>query len=310
MDPPSVSHLDVNNASSRNLNAPSTRRASVPSSRGSFLNLGRSQAAAQSSSNAQPTFNGRPNSPLTPIPAGQRSTLPTTLASPTTAKSRHRVRPLTDPANRPWTQARIDKERQDWWDTRVTGSQEIWACLHRAVEYLQQGDVATAQGLLDAQECTCPNGQIWSGVYDDTGVLYKIPEWLIIEPAGLVDEEDESATTTTEGHNREVTTPGTETNPTASSTHDQASELDDAEFTVRARISTTATDVRIKVRRREAITSIYEKLRTKAQLNPDDRIVLVYGGRQYQDHETLESNAYWGFENEYVLSALVVTKEP
>jgi hypothetical protein len=45
-------------------------------------------------------------------------------------------------------------------------------------------------------------------------------------------------------------------------------------------------------------------------LNPDDRIILVYGGRQYQDRETLESNAYWSFENDYILSALVVTKEP
>jgi hypothetical protein len=164
----------------------------------------------------------------------------------------------------------------------VTGSQEIWACLHRAVEYLQQGDIATAQGLLDAQECTCPNGQIWNGVYDDTGVLYKIPEWLIIEPTGLVDEEDESATTTTEGHNREVTTPGMETNPTASSTHDQASELDDAEFTVRARISTTATDVRIKVRRRETITSIYEKLRTKAQV----RVQIYHELSHYQHNQS------------------------
>jgi hypothetical protein len=253
LDPPPL--LNPTDASSRNLNAPSSRHASVPSSRGSFLDLGRPQAAAQSSSNAQPASNDRPNNPLTPIPAYQRSTLPNTLASPTTAKSRHRVRPLTDSANLTWSRSRLDKERKDWWDTRVTGSQEVWSTLRVVVDYLQRGEIETAQGLLDAQECTCPDGQLWKGVYDDTGVIYKIPEWVVIEPSGLV-EEDEAAEIPTRARNE----------ASNASDHDQDLGLDDTEFVVRARISTTAGDVRVQVRRRETIASIREKLKTQAKV--------------------------------------------
>ncbi|XPS97989.1 hypothetical protein M3J09_007205 [Ascochyta lentis] len=295
VDPPPVAHLDASNSSSRNLNAPPSRQASVPSSRGSFLNLGRSHAAASSSSNPQPAANVRPNQALTPIPTDQRSTLPNTLASPTTAKSRHRVKPLTDSSSQAWTQERLDKERADWWDTRVTGSLEVWACLRVATEALQTGDVATAQGLLDAQGCTCPNGQLWSGVYDDRGILYKVPEWLIIEPAGIVEEDmlasaAENKTDVADGLDEQVLGP-------------------DQDFVVRVRVSSTSQDFRVSVRRRETIASIREKLKTQAQLDPDERIRIAYGGRIYADHEILETNGFWNYENDYTLTCFVGPKD-
>ncbi|UPX10857.1 uncharacterized protein EKO05_0001494 [Ascochyta rabiei] len=293
--PPPVAHLNVSNSSSRNLNAPSSRQASVPSSRGSLRNLGRSHVAASSSSNAQPAANVRPNQALTPIPADQRSTLPNTLASPTTAKSRNRVKPLTGPSSQAWTQRRLDKERADWWDTRVTGSSEVWACLRVASEALQTGDVATAQGLLDALGCTCPNGQLWGGVYDDRGTLYKVPEWLIIEPAGLV-EEDMLASAVED--NTDV----------ADAVDEQALGLDQ-DFVVRVRISSTSQDFRISVWRRETIASIREKLKTQAQLDPDERIRIAYGGRIYADHEILETNGFWNYENDYILTCYVGPKD-
>lgn len=211
------------------------------------MNLGRPQAATSSSSNA------RPNRNLTPIPADQRSTLPNTLASPTTAKSRHRIKPLTDSSSQAWTQTRLNKERADWWDTRVTGSPEVWACLRIATEALQQGDIATAQTLLDAQECTCPDGQLWGNIYDHGGNHYKIPEWLIIQPDGIVEEEDLMASETDDK------------TAVAESANDQDFGPD-SDYVVRARLSSTAQDVRIPVRRRETIASIREKLKTQAHV--------------------------------------------
>jgi hypothetical protein len=35
-------------------------------------------------------------------------------------------------------------------------------------------------------------------------------------------------------------------------------------------------------------------------------IRLVYGGRVYQDHETLESHSFWDYANDYVLNVLVL----
>ncbi|KAF1364829.1 hypothetical protein EJ07DRAFT_171809 [Lizonia empirigonia] len=295
VDPP-VAHLDASNSSSRNLNAPSLRPASAPSSRASFRNLGRSQAAASSSSNAQPASDLRPNRNLTPIPADQRSTLPNTLASSTTAKSRHRVKPLTDSSSQAWTQRRLDQERKDWWDTRVTGSPEVWACLRFATEALQKGDVATAQGLLNAQECTCPDGQLWSAVYDDRGILYKIPEWLIIEPAGLVEEDETVAS-------------GTDDKTAVADAADDEALGPDLEYLVRARISSTSQDFQIPVRRRETIASIRETLKTQAKLDMDSKLRLIYGGRMYADHEILDTNGFWKYENDYVLTCYVIPKD-
>ena len=243
-DPHTVTHLDV---SSRNLNAPSSRHTSVPSSQGSVL--ARPPAAGPSSPSTRPTSSARPNQPLTPIPVEQHSALPNTLASPTTAKSRHRVKPLTDSSSQAWTRARLRKERRDWWDTRVTGDTQVWRCLQAATEALQEGDIVTAQGLLDAQGCTCPTGQLWTKVYDDRGNEYKVPEWLVIEPAGIVEEEDIPASEDKIGG---------------------AVAVDDSEpdrkFVVRVRVSERTQDLLVTVRRRETVASIREKLKTQAQV--------------------------------------------
>jgi hypothetical protein len=41
------------------------------------------------------------------------------------------------------------------------------------------------------------------------------------------------------------------------------------------------------------------------QLDPALVVRLAYGGRVYQDNETLESQPYWDFANNFILTALV-----
>jgi hypothetical protein len=36
------------------------------------------------------------------------------------------------------------------------------------------------------------------------------------------------------------------------------------------------------------------------------RVRLVYGGRIYQDRETLEAHQFWDFANDYLINALVL----
>ena len=60
----------------------------------------------------------------------------------------------------------------------MAGQVEVWAAVRLIVQLLQRGEVGEAQGLLDASECTCPNGEIWRGVYDEGGEYYKVPEWV------------------------------------------------------------------------------------------------------------------------------------
>ncbi|RAR07041.1 ubiquitin domain-containing protein [Stemphylium lycopersici] len=266
------------NSSSRNITAPSPRPSSIPSPRASHASQGNLQPS-RSPHNA----NDRPNTPLKPLPATQRSRLPSTLASPA-AKTSSRVKPLTDSTNLTWTRSRLEKEREDWWDTQVTGSQEIWAAIRLAAQYLQAGELQEAQTMLDATGCTCPTGLLWKGVYDPTGVQYKMPEWVVVEPEGLAEDEDV--------HDKSVAGPADD---------EALGEL----VRVRLRTSHDSKDVSLEIRSRDMAAAIAEKLKAHTKLDSSTKIRLVYGGRVYQEHETLESQPYWDFANNFILTALV-----
>jgi hypothetical protein len=186
----------------------------------------------------------------------QRSKLPNALASPTATNRGGRVKPLTDSTNVTWTRARLDKERNDWWDTQVTGSQEVWGAVRLAAQSLQIGKLKDAQQWLETMECTCPTGCLWKGVYDSTGVLYKVPEWLIVEPDGLVAEEADAGLTSGPAG--------------VAAANDGAQEDEDEEedepVAVRVRVSRNGRDVVLKLRRREQVTSIVEKLKQQAEV--------------------------------------------
>jgi hypothetical protein len=130
----------------------------------------------------------------------------------------------------------------------------VWQCLKAATEALQEGDLATAQTLLDVQGCTCPSGQLWSRVYDDRGAEYKVPEWLVIEPAGIVEGEEASVI--------------------EDKTND-ATAFDEAalgcEFVIRVRFSSLAPDLKMEVREREIIASIREKCKVLAKVCLSER---------------------------------------
>ncbi|KAH4002053.1 hypothetical protein HBI26_036790 [Parastagonospora nodorum] len=265
-------------SSSRNITAPSTRPGSSQSPRASHGNftpaVGRQDPV------------DRPNTPLTAIPMFQRAKLPNALASPGRAK------PLTDSTNQTWTRSRLDKERNDWWDTQVTGSQEVWGAIRLAAQSLQAGKLRDAQGWLETLECTCPTGCLWKGVYDSTGVLYKVPEWLIVEPEGLVPEE-------TEEDDQGGPAGGVD------ETQDDDDDEEDEPVLVRVRISRDGRDVTVKLRRKEPVASIVDKIKEQAELDSSSSIRLVYGGRIYQDREVLESHPFWNFANDYIINALV-----
>ncbi|KAH7414128.1 hypothetical protein DE146DRAFT_18440 [Phaeosphaeria sp. MPI-PUGE-AT-0046c] len=277
-------------SSSRNITAPSTRPASLQTPRASHV----SQSYAQPSGSRQDAID-RPNTPLKAIPMFQRAKLPNALASPNSA-SRGRVTPLSDSTNSTWTPSRLDKERNDWWDTQVTGSQEVWGAIRLASQSLQAGKLSEAQQWLETMECTCPTGCLWKGVYDSTGVMYKVPEWLIVEPEGIIPENaDVDTTRDSLGAADALEAPQVADD-----------DEDDEPVVVRARVSLNGRDVVLKLRRKEPVASIVEKIRAQSELDTSCSIRLVYGGRIYQDRETLESHSFWDFSNGYIVTALVL----
>lgn len=218
-----------------------------------------------------------------------------------------------------FSKQRLERERNDWWDTRTTGSAEIWAALRSMVHSLQGGNVTEAQVLLDATECTCPNGMLWRGVFDNRGEWYKVPEWVVIEPEGLVEEDElkDEAGSVGEDDDKEVET----------------EELGD-DVKVKFRLSNTGKDHIVDLRRGERVASLVTKLKAQAGVSPrfhsavlirvltpaimSDRLRLtlkqlhshvhirfVYGGRPFEENQPLDANPHWNYDAKHIINAMV-----
>ncbi|KAL4925874.1 ubiquitin domain-containing protein [Aspergillus undulatus] len=174
------------------------------------------------------TANPRPNQPThrsssllshsqTDSPSSSRQRQHTSSSSVHGPNHRSRTRqhasttvPLTQHINAPirphvwtskkrlWTRALLDRERTEFFETRVTGRAEVWAALSAALTFMRAGDFGTAQSIVDAAGVTVPTGDLCQGVYDEQGVLYRLPRCIVSDPENIVagdlseEEEDRS----------------------------------------------------------------------------------------------------------------------
>jgi len=58
------------------------------------------------------------------------------------------------------------------------------------VDLLGEGEVQTAQGVLDAAGMTVPTGDLTNGAYDETGNFYHMPELVIADPDNMVVDDE------------------------------------------------------------------------------------------------------------------------
>lgn len=72
--------------------------------------------------------------------------------------------------------------------------------MRQACELLRLGDLAGAQAILDALNMSCPSGRVSrgrgrdrgnGGVYDERGELYDIPNWVVVDPRDIVEDNDD-----------------------------------------------------------------------------------------------------------------------
>jgi hypothetical protein len=54
------------------------------------------------------------------------------------------------------------------------------------VAMIAEGEIQTAQGILDASAITVPTGDLINGAYDEVGNFYQMPEHIISDPVNLV----------------------------------------------------------------------------------------------------------------------------
>ncbi|KAF2639802.1 hypothetical protein P280DRAFT_49580 [Massarina eburnea CBS 473.64] len=281
---PPVSTNHAPDASSRNITASSPPRSA--------------SLASPRASHSQPTTEHRPNLPLKPIDPTQRARLPTNLPS-----GPHRSNSLTQhdgggSGQMLWTRSQLEKERNDWWDTRTTGREEIWRALRLMVESLQSGDIAEAQALLDATECTCPNGMLWKGVFDGRGEWYRIQEWIVVEPEAVIEDEDDVKEVNEEDGEGVVGT-------ARRGGKGKGVEVLGDPVKVKCRLSTTGRDYVVSIHKGEKARELVAKLKKKAGINLYDSVRIVYGGQIIPDNEPLDSHPYWNYENRHVLIAMI-----
>lgn len=186
----------------------------------------------------------------------------------------------------------------------MTGRAEMWGAVRLAAEMVRAGDVASAQGVVDAVGATCPTGEIWRGVFDEWGTEYRVPEWVVVEPAGLVEGgEEEEGEREGEGLAEEKG-------------KGRMGEV----VKLRARLSDRGTDVVVQVGMEERVSAVVAKVGEAAkvsaflclsrgwlltfcsQLAGTSRIRIAYLGKILRENESLGAQ---GYSDGHVVNALV-----
>ncbi|KAL2125859.1 hypothetical protein VTI74DRAFT_2454 [Chaetomium olivicolor] len=265
-------------------------------------------------------------------------------------RRRHSRQPLDQHINKPlrrhewtshdrqWTPAALRRERIEFFDTRVTGRQEIWQTLHAALEVLWNADeaarngqmrrrmseddgpseedpavaLATAQSILDAADITLPTGDLYNGAYDALGNYYQLPHQIVADPSNLLwrpgSEGDDGL-----GDTKADLTAGEET--------EREYDDDEAErrreekgkavvdirdqITIRARLSDGSRDVSVVVDKSDSVRRIARLVAEEAKLSSSKKIRIAYMGRILQDGPSLLDQ---GWKQGHVVNALVFNR--
>lgn len=248
--------------------------------------------AAQSNStraiNSAPSANQLPATAQTPA----------TTEAPSTTRRRHR-RPLDQHINKPlrrtdwasqsrtWTRACLDRERAEFFDTRVSGRPEVWQALRAALEVLWEADgrrgmaviladeetgssdadldpsvaLATAQSILDAADITLPTGNLSDGAYDALGDYYQLPLFVVGDPVNLAqDDDDDDAETEGKGALKEAADQDDE--EVERRREEKGKAVVDVKAMVWAviRLSDGSKDMKIRVGKEETVRSIVRRI--------------------------------------------------
>lgn len=111
--------------------------------------------------------------------------------------------------------------------------------------------------MLDAMECTCPNGIVWRGVFDRRGEWYRVPEWIVVEPGGLVED----------GGDAEGGSGGKGKGAVAGDGQADTNEEELGEMVkVRCRLSSDGRDVVVRIHKGERVGGLVVGLKAKAKV--------------------------------------------
>ncbi|KAK3390807.1 hypothetical protein B0H63DRAFT_123555 [Podospora didyma] len=243
--------------------------------------------------------------------------------------------------NRVWTRAALTRERTEFFETRVTGRQEVWQALHAALEVLWVADIAarngragsisgddgpseedpaialaTAQSIISAADITLPTGDLAQGAYDALGNYYSMPEHIVSDPFNLVERPSSADVKGLEDTKADLTV----VDDTAAEEREFGDD-DEAErrreekgkavvniqdqISIRARLSDGSRDVVISVDKTDSVRSIARHIAVEAQLPPTKKVRIAYMGKILKENTSL---LVQGWKVGHVVNALVFNR--
>ncbi|KAK6846383.1 hypothetical protein PG987_001571 [Apiospora arundinis] len=233
--------------------------------------------------------------------------------------------------NRTWTRAQLVREREDFFDTRVTGRPEIWQTIHAALEVLWEADAAAtttasaASARTATEEATNDNEEVrGEPESDDTALataqsILKAAEVTLppaISPTAFCDPVN-----VVEGQGADPADPKAEEDLTGG--EETAEDNDDEEalrrreekgkavadirdlVKIRARLSENSRDLILTVGTSESVRSVIRKIKEEANLPASKGVRLSYMGKILKENTSLFDQ---GFQKGHVVNAFVFTR--
>ncbi|EME50189.1 hypothetical protein DOTSEDRAFT_68901 [Dothistroma septosporum NZE10] len=272
-----------------------------------------SQSANQNQSISPPRATPRSGLPTSSTRPNQPLRAPSPLAR--SPKNVSNVLP-------PWTRSHLEKERQIFFETRVSGNLEVWTTLGQVCLLLRQNNLPDAQAILDATNISCPNGRFargrgrsrdgrgkGGGVYDAQGLLYDIPDWVVVDPADIIEEEHEKEIDAgSDGAEDEVyedkrdgigpASPGKEDKGKG-----RADEVDMGEkVKVRCRLSTSQGDLLVDYWSRQPARYVAERIK---EMTGQGKVKLMFMGKVVDEGKPLGE---CGWTGNHIVSVFVLNE--
>ncbi|MCJ1314270.1 hypothetical protein MMC25_007950 [Agyrium rufum] len=215
---------------------------------------------------------------------------------------------------RTWTRREIDREREEFFDTRVTGRPEIWGALRIVVGLVAEGEIDTAQGILDASGVTVPTGDLINGVYDEHGNLYHLPEVVASYPDNMVEEEKSTVVGEEDGDGEDDDDDPDDDGLPGEQISEEEKERRREEkgktvlksgegIKVRARLSDRGgPDVVVEVAKEQTVRFLIRRIQSEVGIPGKGKIRLAYLGKILKENESLSAQ---GWREGHVVNALV-----
>ncbi|KAK4126036.1 hypothetical protein N657DRAFT_632199 [Parathielavia appendiculata] len=268
------------------------------------------------------------------------------LSSTSHRRRRHSNQPLTQHINKPlrrhewtshdrqWTPAALRRERTEFFETRVTGREEIWQALRTALEVLWAADeaarnrrfprmseedgpseedpavaLATAQSILDAADITLPTGDLYNGAYDALGNYYPLTHPVVADPVNMLwspgspeeEELDDVKADLTAGEETERECGDEEAERRREEKGKAVLDVRN-QITIRARLSDGSGDVSVTVGKGDSVRRIARQIAEEGKLLSTKKVRIAYMGKILQENSTLRNQ---GWKQGHVINALV-----